>query len=317
MARQTPQVTYGGASRIAYDAKSIGSDAAAYHGDCEAPRTIELRGVESLLRKQLKAFKEDPFCDYADGYGWLPGRELRPELPKTLTVYVKVRCRKCSKCLWQKRRLWTAKSIAEVRQARRTWFVTLTVGPDRRFWAKAKASKTVETRRCERWDMLTPDERTRAIAGELAPEVTRWLKRVRKNSAALLRYLLVVEPHKDGFPHFHLLVHERERPVTKRQLQEAWKWGHSNAKLLDDGSVTQVRYCCKYLTKSMQTRVRASRRYGQLDIELVTETLKAATRAKRGETRLSGERSKESEAIFGGRGPLWGKAKPGKTTAAF
>lgn len=292
MARLTPQVTYGAAAHIQYTARLTGSDAAHLHGDCEEPRTIEMRGVEMLLAKQLKAMA-DPFVDWvgrSEGEThprFLPGREPWPEQPKVLTVYAKVRCRKCARCLWHKRRQWTAKAIAEVRQSRRTWFGTLTVGPERRFWAKALAESTAIRRGHKGFGHMTPTERTKAIAAVLGPEVTRWLKRVRKSSSAELRYLLVVEPHKDGFPHFHILLHERGGAVSKRQLEKAWTYGFSKWNLVPPGEVTQTRYACKYLTKDAQTRIRASRRYGQLDQELVTERMKAATRACEETTRLS------------------------------
>lgn len=289
--RPVPQITLGGAYRYRYDASLLGSDAANAAGDCEAPYTVELRGVESLLRKQLATVHDDPFVDwiYEDGQvRFLPGRAPdAPAPPKVLTVYVKVRCRKCDKCLWHKRRLWTARAITEVRSACRTWFGTLTVGPDRRFWAKAKASQTVARRRAEDWDMLSASERTKAIARELSPEVTRWLKRVRKESGAPLRYLLVIEPHKDDFPHFHLLLHELGQPIPKRLLERQWNWGFSSWKLLDQFNVTGVRYACKYLTKSVQTRIRASRKYGQADVGQITERLESVTRACEEEKRLS------------------------------
>lgn len=236
------------------------------HGDCKAPRDVALRGVEALLLKQLAAIREDPFVDYADGYGWLPGREPRPEAPRTRTVYLRVRCRKCPACLKHKRRLWTARGIAEVRTSMRTWFGTLTVSPERRFQAKLLADKRSTTRRGEALSELSSVERTRAIAAELNPEVTRWLKRVRKQSGAKLRYLLVCEPHKDGFPHFHLLLHERGQPVSKRLLESQWTYGFSNWRLVPAGEVAQVGYVCKYITKSAQTRIRASRHYGQQDV---------------------------------------------------
>lgn len=272
MSYTPPQVPLATAKYHAFNAWAEGQDASPLHGDCLSPIDRELRGVQSLLQKQLEAVN-DPFVDYADGYGWLPGREPRPEPPATHTVVVRVRCRKCENCLAHKRRLWTARGIQEVRQSARTWFGTLTVAPEYRFWAKASAEKRCELRRAERWSMLTPTERTKLIAGQLSPEVTRWLKRVRKESKARLRYLLVVEPHDDGFPHFHLLLHELGQPVPKRLLERQWTMGLSHWRLLDQADVRGVGYVCKYLTKSAQTRVRASKAYGKPDMGLISERI--------------------------------------------
>jgi hypothetical protein len=244
-----------------------GTDAAELHGDCLSPVDVPLRGVESLLRKQLASIRDDPFVDYADGYGWLPGREPRPLPPEVRTVYVRVRCRKCATCSAARRRLWTARAFSETRNAVRTWFGTLTVAPDRRFQAMCMADREATIRRAERLDAMSDIERTKLVAKQLAPEVTRWLKRVRKQSKASLRYLLVVEPHKDGFPHFHLLMHEVAiTQATKRVLEGQWTYGFSKFKLIPPGEVRQVRYVCKYVAKSAQTRVRASRNYGQFQI---------------------------------------------------
>lgn len=230
---------------------------------------MELRNLESM---------KDPFVDWVghrEGESFprfLPGLEARAYKPMVTTVVISVRCRKCSRCLSFKRRQWTAKAICEVRQASRTWFVTLTVGPDRRLWATMAAQKKSLRSRCEEWDYVSPIDRTKAIAAELQPEVSRWLKRVRKQSGARLRYLLVVEAHKDGFPHFHLLVHELGQPIGERILRRQWKWGFAQAKLLDD--VAGAGYVCKYITKSPQTRINASLRYGQLRteyVQLITE----------------------------------------------
>ena len=129
------------------------------------------------------------------------------------------------------------------------------------------AERKANLRRCERLDDLPATARTKAIAAELAPEVTRWLKRVRKQSAAALRYLLVVEAHADGFPHFHLVLHETSlAQVSKRTLEGQWHYGFSSWRLIPHGEMRQVTYVCKYLTKSAQTRVRASRQYGQLNV---------------------------------------------------
>lgn len=269
MAYRPPQIPLATAREYAFRTLGTASDATALHGDCSRPIDRELRGVGALATARLAQWRDDDDLDYAEGHGLLG--EFKQ--PATHTVYVRVRCRRCPECLRHKRRLWTARAIAEVRLSERTWFGTLTVAPEYRFWAKAKAERKTERFRCESWSALSPSERTKAIAGEFQPEVTKWLKRLRKNSKARLRYLLVVEPHADEFPHFHLLLHEQDRPVSKRVLEASWKFGFTSWRLVPDGEHRQVGYVCKYLTKDAQTRVRASRQYGRPDTERVTERI--------------------------------------------
>lgn len=310
------QVTFRAAAQARYDAMQHGSDAANYAADCEEPHVIELRGVGPLLMRQLATVKDDPFVDWYDtptGPQWVPHREPdAPKPPRVLTGYAKVRCRKCSRCLHYKKRLWTAKAISEVRQSHRTWFGTLTINPDRRVWAKSVAAKACLQRRAEHWSSLNDHDRTVAIAGVLQPEVTRWLKRVRKESRTTFRYLLVVEPHKDGFPHFHMLLHETGTAVVKRLLEAQWKYGFSKWNLIDPASIKEARYICKYIVKSAQTRLRASQHYGQLREELGTEALKLTRTVSEEINRLS--QAKDREQSSSGEGGPSGGTERGRAT---
>lgn len=260
-----PAVPLGAARDYAWRAYVHGSDAAPFHGDCRSPVDRMLRGVESLALARLKDLAANDW-DFADGYGWIGPSPIGS--PDTRTVAVRVRCRKCPECLAQKRRMWTARAIDEIGRSMRTWFGTLTVSPERRFHAMMLADRESARRWAAPLNAQSPQDRTKLIAAQLLPEVTRWLKRVRKNSGAPLRYLLVAEAHKDGFPHFHLLLHERGHPVGKRALEGSWTYGISHFRLVPIGEVKQAAYVCKYIAKSPQTRIRASRRYGQ---EVITE----------------------------------------------
>lgn len=180
----------------------------------------------------------------------------------SLEVNMTVRCRKCDKCRAVRRRLWSARARAEVQASVRTWFVTLTLRPEEqyRFLAQARLSAKAAS---EDFDALPYwrqfDLRHRAIC----PEITKYLKRVRTESGAPLRYLLVAEAHKSGAPHYHMLVHETDvsSPVRHACLSSQWKLGFSNIKLCSD--LRMATYLCKYLSKSNAARVRASLRYGQ------------------------------------------------------
>lgn len=255
-----PQISLGSARDYAWRAYVAGSDAATYHGDCLKPVDRLLRGVQSLALAGVQSLQGDDW-DYADGYGWIGPAPFGP--PVTRTVAVRVRCRKCANCLRQKRRMWTARAIDELGRSMRTWFGTLTVSPERRFHAMMLADRAAQSLWNAPLSSASQVDRTKLIAKQLLPECTRWLKRVRKESKAPLRYCLVAEAHKDGFPHFHLLLHERGQPVTKRALEGQWRYGISHFRLVPIGEVKHAFYVCKYISKSPQTRIRASRGYGQ------------------------------------------------------
>lgn len=255
-----------------------GGDVAALHGDCASPQVHEVRGVESTLLSRLRQWQtDDCSADYAPGYGHIGG--WKPEHKRL--AYVSVRCRRCQPCQDHRRKVWTARAMHEMQMAPRSWFVTLTFRPEVRFIVESRADNSTRRRRAERLCDLSSTERFKAISNEAGSEVTLWLKRLRKVSKAKLRYLLVTEAHKDGFPHYHILVHEVSGNVTKRQIEHAWRRnGFSHCRVLDrDGKAAY--YACKYLNKSASTRVRASLRYGQLRTEIISDAVASLRNAGR------------------------------------
>ena len=68
--------------------------------------------------------------------------------------------------------------------------------------------------------LLSADEQREELSREYGAEITKYFKRIRKNSDAPLRYILVQEQHKSGLPHFHALIHERDaaRPIRLRAV---------------------------------------------------------------------------------------------------
>lgn len=191
-----------------------------------------------------------------------PDRRKSTEPGKVLLLDLWVPCRKCDRCLQARSREWTRRAIVETTQSVRTWFGTLTMDPHWHSLALLRARAKHSD-----WSELPRERQFGALVREVAPSLTRYLKRVRKNSGAALRFLLVAEEHKKqlaGFPHFHLLVHEvnENRPVRKAILRGEWSLGFSRWKLADAYS---ARYVCKYLAKEASTRVRASKDYGRGD----------------------------------------------------
>ena len=192
----------------------------------------------------------------------LPSAHMGPQSP--LPVDMAVRCRVCEGCLRHRRRLWTARAVAEITFSGRTWFGTLTVNPHERFKLKLDAMGVSHDRWATDWHSLQASDQFKLLANSLNREATLYLKRLREASSSKLRYLLVSEAHKDGFPHLHILIHEPEgSEVRKAMLEEQWRIGFSHWRLVDRNEAQAAVYVCKYLAKEARTRVRASLHYGR------------------------------------------------------
>lgn len=204
-------------------------------GDCENPHTMELVGRHSEV-----------FAERKERLFW--------------RVIMTTRCRKCAACKWLRQRVWYAKARTEFRQAKRNWFGTLTFEPEEHF--KVETLLRVDLRRQGvDFDELPAEEKFALRVKYSGVEVTDFLKRIRKNSGVGLRYLLIAEAHKSGLPHFHILLHEQDEPIRKKVLKAGWQAGFSHFKLaVDERSAL---YLCKYLSKEMNARVRASLKYGE------------------------------------------------------
>lgn len=178
-------------------------------------------------------------------------------------IDIQARCRKCPGCLQARAAYWRLAAINEMARAQRTWFGTLTLSPDIRFMVLSRARRRLAAQSID-FDTMSEEDRFAELVRETNPSITRYWKRVRKESGSLMRYLLVSEAHKDGMPHWHCLVHEVEgsEPVKKRTLDEQWKGGFSKFKLVAQGENQPAFYVAKYLAKEARTRVRASLGYG-------------------------------------------------------
>lgn len=237
-------------------AEAMGSDIGPYGvrrwrfaGDCTAPLEMRLAGRPDKLLVNLG---------------------IEPD--KAHNGWMHVRCRQCEACLKARSHKWAARAVAELTASTRTWFGTLTVSPDNRvralYQAQIKCSRVGSD-----WSELDDKRRFAELIAVLGPEVGKMLKRVRKNCGVSFRYLLVAESHKDGFPHFHLLLHEHEGKVSKRRLDEAWKLGFTKWRLVEDRGPQPAFYVCKYLAKSALARLRASQEYGQAGPRLAAQRL--------------------------------------------
>lgn len=167
-----------------------------------------------------------------------------------LCSYVYVRCRRCEGCMRLRQYSWMARAAHEQAFAPRTWFVTLTYGPNRRSVIMARASAL-------RRDLngKTATQRLITAAGGY---VSSYCKTLRKRGFQF-RYLWVPELHRDGFPHWHGLIHSTH-DLKWADVTDAWSAGFSVVKLVRDANA--LRYVTKYLCKAKLGRVRASLNYG-------------------------------------------------------
>lgn len=249
-----------------------GSDHADFAGDCLRPVFIPLTGMnDSRIAQSIaigEALKDEPpFVDYHPIIGFhyvenlraVEGVEVNVNNPP-LHVDIAVRCRKCETCLKARAAMWRIRALTETKRAVRTWFGTLTFSPHERFLMMSSARLRLAAGSTD-YDKLTDNEQFLELHRTIGPELTKWMKRVRKNSGSTLRFLLVAEAHKDGFPHYHCLVHEYAGVVRHKVLSTTWRHGFTQWKLVEDDR--QAAYVCKYLSKSSLARVRASKDYGR------------------------------------------------------
>lgn len=211
-------------------------------GNCQSPVTVELFARPS-----------DPHRKY-----------FRPKGSHLIVLELQVRCRKCDKCRKWRASLWTARAVTETRLAPRTWYCTLTLRAELQFRARTAARARLARQGLD-FDGLPFGEQFLEHQIETGRLVTKWLKRLRKQSKSRFRYIIVAEHHKSGHPHYHALVHEMigYPPIPKAVLEATWRDGFGQFRLVVDESVAPPAYVCKYLTKSSVARVRASGQYGQ------------------------------------------------------
>lgn len=182
-----------------------------------------------------------------------------------MTMYMDIgtRCRKCDNCRKARMILWRHRVREEVRRAARSWFGTLTLSPMEQYRMLSIARLTAH-RTSVPWDTLSEEERFRKVADTSLKEVTKYIKRVRKEAAVPFRYIVVTEKHMSGLPHFHMLLHESDlKTVRHKTLSSQWRLGFEKWRLVPFDNPKSAEYVCKYISKSAATRIRASLDYGR------------------------------------------------------
>lgn len=141
---------------------------------------------------------------------------------------------------------WQCRAVWETMHSEQTCFITLTFGRRARALIFDRAAKADKQR--------SSQQRLFDAAGV---EVSDYVRSLRRETGC--RYLFVPEPHKDGFPHFHALVHVSSG-VRLSQLEAPWDRGFGVWKWMRDAG--GIRYTTKYLAKGRHGRIRASLKYG-------------------------------------------------------
>jgi len=242
-------------------------------GSCERPVVRHLRGVPLPL----------------------PGSRFPAGVRAYLVTQV-WRCRQCEQCRWMRSMHWAHRAKTEFDRAARTWLGTITLSPFQHSLIDAKvAAKAHETGASWLTDWTSRDV-FRERCEIMGREISLWLDRIRVTERRRrgrggvpprFSYLLVAEEHRSertsttmvGRPHYHILVHEalpyelirpeEEHLTAKGKVRVAdgamvrtqWQLGYTQFELCTDSRAAS--YLCKYLSKDMLWRVRASRAYGE------------------------------------------------------
>lgn len=215
-------------------------------GNCEQPKYVFSKGAKPLTYRTKSM---------------TTGTIQSSEITEVITLETAVRCRMCPSCSRAKAYFWRMRAQNEISAANRTWFATYTFTPQWQVRLRYSAGLRLARSGID-LDALHPDEQHREISGFAVKEFQLYIKRLRKMGANI-RYLLVVEAHKSGLPHLHALVHEPSEPVRHASLTAQWSCGFSNIKLVAEFENRKAAaYVTKYLTKSLQTRMRGSVGYG-------------------------------------------------------
>ncbi|AXH74992.1 MAG: replication initiator protein [Microviridae sp.] len=213
--------------------------------------------------------KPVPITHYSRASGLAKSLSKGAKMPPGIGITLLTPCRQCEACLKFIAYHWRMRAQTELQAAQRTWMVTFTCRPDFHVWI----DHVCATRKGNFWAQ-PPDKIFAARTKVFGEEITKYLKRLRKQSGAKIRYLLIAETHDGlatsdflrGRPHFHMLLHETETKLSKSFIQGQWHHGHTGCKLADSGASW---YVSKYITKAKQARVRASLRYGLIKHEVI------------------------------------------------
>lgn len=265
--------------------------------DVEAATRVALRrggSIDRAVAPQIASWRMHgdcltPMLVWDEGFGHFSMQGRNKVWVDARTLQRTVRCRKCSNCLRAKSSMWGDRSVIEWQQAlyhdrqgkpRGSWFGTLTFAPEHKYRLLLETRARLAQAGGDLEKMSATDRFTE-ICVEILEEGTKYLKRLRKahkqkgKKTVSFRYLMVVEAHKSGEPHLHLLIHEGSalEPIVKTRLERHWPFGLTHFRIVK--TERECRYVSKYIGKYNVARMRSSIRYGKnkVDAESVTHIL--------------------------------------------
>ena len=159
-------------------------------------------------------------------------------------------CRKCKKCGTVRAMRWKDRIVSEIAMAEDSRLVTLTCAP------QSRQALVMEC--CKKYGTIDPTPKERATV--FYRWVQLYLKRLRKALPdGEIRFVAIIEPHADDYPHCHLLVHGVDCRLPNRFIRSV-RWGHGfrDIRRVDPGAAD---YLAKYLNKTAIV-IHASKRYG-------------------------------------------------------
>lgn len=222
------------------------------------------------------------YADFAGGC-----TDPRPVLARSFraNIVLHFKCRRCDACKARTQRLWAARCKSEIMLWKKSWFCTLTLGPSARLAAAAAAERAGQFRAlysADKW------ERVEALAPWVRKELQRFMYRLRRKTRERpwagpgWRYFAAVEPHRDGTPHIHVVLHDMHGRLsdderTWRQLARIWPHGFVDRQPAEQEDAW---YVAKYTAKAPAgLRTMASRHYGQPD-KLVQSIIRTKRKAE-------------------------------------
>jgi len=173
-------------------------------------------------------------------------------------------CRKCEGCLRKRSNDWFARMMRELQIAPQSYMVTLTLRPEARYQIETLARQSLR-------DPLVEEIGFKDRARALVRELQLYCKRCRRGQPPL-RYVWVIEPHKDGQPHVHILWHLSAPPEQYHCdtegyplfLRTQWRLGFTTMRTIATDQKQVGGYVAKYLSKEAGCAIRASQRYGEV-----------------------------------------------------
>lgn len=251
-----------------------------YAGDCERPVLFRYRGQP-------------------EGFLWPVG-------VRAYHVTSLVKCKTCQWCKLMRACGWGHRVEEVCNEHVANWLGTVTLSPFEHSRIDMLRDRVVRRTKLPEWFIEEQGSFDAAQAEAYRKDVfrarcavfskwlTSWLEAYRERRRRALgrrpefKYLMVAEEHKSGLPHFHLLLHEKEwgelvrldemysfwdrkhqtwsvRVDDAAGLRKTWVQGFTSFELVRDAHGAS--YVCKYLSKEMLWRVRASLRYCTSDAE--------------------------------------------------